>query len=175
MANDTTYGLGSAVFTNDLTKAHRVARNIEAGMVWVNSSNDSDFRIPFGVSLPSFEHGRTESADDMRRASSRAGSVESWARPGWRHIPMQKRSISIWEPNCNCGEVLLDSIARGGRWDCLPLKRVRACTKTGIPSTSLKYPSFHQRFVPLNTWLLMVSLMPEGVEALHHSLYRPYE
>lgn len=47
-ANDTTYGLGSAVFTQDITKAHRVARNIEAGMVWINSSNDSDFRIPFG-------------------------------------------------------------------------------------------------------------------------------
>ncbi|KAI9702385.1 MAG: mitochondrial aldehyde dehydrogenase [Candelina mexicana] len=47
-ANDTTYGLGSAVFTTDLTRAHRVARRIEAGMVWVNSSNDSDFRIPFG-------------------------------------------------------------------------------------------------------------------------------
>lgn len=47
-ANDTTYGLGSAVFTQDITKAHRVARGIEAGMVWVNSSNDSDFRIPFG-------------------------------------------------------------------------------------------------------------------------------
>ncbi|MCJ1431830.1 hypothetical protein MMC27_001185 [Xylographa pallens] len=48
MANDTTYGLGSAVFTQDITKAHRVARNIEAGMVWINSSNDSDYRIPFG-------------------------------------------------------------------------------------------------------------------------------
>ncbi|KAF2084476.1 aldehyde dehydrogenase-like protein [Saccharata proteae CBS 121410] len=47
-ANDTTYGLGSAVFTKDITKAHRVARHIEAGMVWINSSNDSDFRIPFG-------------------------------------------------------------------------------------------------------------------------------
>ena len=47
-ANDTTYGLGSAVFTQDLTRAHRVARRIEAGMVWINSSNDSDFRIPFG-------------------------------------------------------------------------------------------------------------------------------
>ena len=50
-ANDTTYGLGSAVFTQDITKAHRVAREIEAGMVWINSSNDSDFRIPFGVSF----------------------------------------------------------------------------------------------------------------------------
>ncbi|KAL8951453.1 MAG: hypothetical protein Q9222_002578 [Ikaeria aurantiellina] len=47
-ANDTTYGLGSAVFTQNITKAHRVARNIEAGMVWVNSSNDADYRIPFG-------------------------------------------------------------------------------------------------------------------------------
>ena len=48
MANDTTYGLGSAVFTANITKAHRVAAKIEAGMVWVNSSQDSDFRIPFG-------------------------------------------------------------------------------------------------------------------------------
>lgn len=48
MANDTTYGLGSAVFTRDLERAHRVAARIEAGMVWVNSSNDSDFRVPFG-------------------------------------------------------------------------------------------------------------------------------
>ncbi|KAF2454307.1 aldehyde dehydrogenase-like protein [Lineolata rhizophorae] len=47
-ANDTTYGLGSAVFTQDIAKAHRVARKIEAGMVWINSSNDSDFRVPFG-------------------------------------------------------------------------------------------------------------------------------
>lgn len=47
-ANDTTYGLGSAVFTQNITRAHRVARRIEAGMVWVNSSQDSDFRIPFG-------------------------------------------------------------------------------------------------------------------------------
>lgn len=50
-ANDTTYGLGSALFTENLTKAHRVARRIEAGMVWINSSNDSDYRIPFGKSF----------------------------------------------------------------------------------------------------------------------------
>lgn len=47
-ANDTTYGLGSALFTRDIARAHKVARRIEAGMVWINSSNDSDFRIPFG-------------------------------------------------------------------------------------------------------------------------------
>ena len=47
-ANDTTYGLGSAIFTRDIERAHRVAQRIEAGMVWVNSSNDSDCRVPFG-------------------------------------------------------------------------------------------------------------------------------
>jgi aldehyde dehydrogenase (NAD+) len=48
LANDTTFGLGSALFTKDITRAHRVAKRIEAGMVWINSSNDSDYRIPFG-------------------------------------------------------------------------------------------------------------------------------
>ncbi|KAK0711200.1 aldehyde dehydrogenase domain-containing protein [Lasiosphaeris hirsuta] len=48
LANDSAYGLGAALFTKDLVRAHRVAREIEAGMVWINSSNDSDFRIPFG-------------------------------------------------------------------------------------------------------------------------------
>ncbi|KKY17994.1 putative aldehyde dehydrogenase [Phaeomoniella chlamydospora] len=47
-ANDTTYGLGAAVFTTNLEKAHRVAARLESGMVWINSSNDSDHRVPFG-------------------------------------------------------------------------------------------------------------------------------
>lgn len=47
-ANDTSYGLGSSVFTENLTKAHRVAAEIDAGTVWINSSNDSDIRLPFG-------------------------------------------------------------------------------------------------------------------------------
>lgn len=47
-ANDTTFGLGAAVFTQDLQRALRVAPAIESGMVWVNSSQDSDYRIPFG-------------------------------------------------------------------------------------------------------------------------------
>ncbi|CAK7271935.1 mitochondrial aldehyde dehydrogenase [Sporothrix epigloea] len=48
LANDTEYGLGAALFTTDLTRAHRVAKKLESGMVWINSSNDSDWRIPFG-------------------------------------------------------------------------------------------------------------------------------
>jgi len=47
-ANDTTYGLGAAVFTKDIGKAHNVASKLESGMVWVNSSGDSHHQIPFG-------------------------------------------------------------------------------------------------------------------------------
>ncbi|KAI1501798.1 aldehyde dehydrogenase [Biscogniauxia marginata] len=48
MANDTTYGLGAAVFSQNIELAHRVSGLIESGMVWINSSNDSDVRVPFG-------------------------------------------------------------------------------------------------------------------------------
>lgn len=47
-ANQTQYGLGAAIFTKDITVAHTMAAEIQAGMVWINSSNDSDVHIPFG-------------------------------------------------------------------------------------------------------------------------------
>ncbi|KAJ5195561.1 Aldehyde/histidinol dehydrogenase [Penicillium cinerascens] len=47
-ANDTEYGLGAAIFTENITRAHTVAAAIEAGIVWINSSQDSHFAIPFG-------------------------------------------------------------------------------------------------------------------------------
>ncbi|EEQ43582.1 hypothetical protein CAWG_01820 [Candida albicans WO-1] len=47
-ANQTDYGLGAAIFTKDITAAHNMASDIEAGMVWINSSNDSDYHVPFG-------------------------------------------------------------------------------------------------------------------------------
>lgn len=48
LANSTEYGLGAAIFTRDLVAAHQMAADIEAGMVWINLSNDSDHHIPFG-------------------------------------------------------------------------------------------------------------------------------
>ena len=48
MANDSAYGLAGAVWTSDLKRAHRVARQIEAGIVWVNTWYLRDLRTPFG-------------------------------------------------------------------------------------------------------------------------------
>jgi len=48
MANDSAYGLAAAIWTTNLSRAHRVARQIEAGIVWVNTWYLRDLRTPFG-------------------------------------------------------------------------------------------------------------------------------
>lgn len=48
MANSTIYGLASVVWTQDLTRAHRVASGIHAGIVWINCWLLRDLRTPFG-------------------------------------------------------------------------------------------------------------------------------
>lgn len=53
MANDVDYGLAGYVWTNDLKRGHRVAHQIEAGMLWVNAQNVRDLRTPFGGSKSS--------------------------------------------------------------------------------------------------------------------------
>jgi aminomuconate-semialdehyde/2-hydroxymuconate-6-semialdehyde dehydrogenase len=47
-ANDTEYGLCAAVWTENLSRAHRVARELDVGMAWVNSWYLRDLRTPFG-------------------------------------------------------------------------------------------------------------------------------
>jgi acyl-CoA reductase-like NAD-dependent aldehyde dehydrogenase len=48
IANDTSYGLAAAVWTRDLATAHRMARAIRAGMVYVNCYDADDITVPFG-------------------------------------------------------------------------------------------------------------------------------
>jgi aminomuconate-semialdehyde/2-hydroxymuconate-6-semialdehyde dehydrogenase len=48
MANSTKYGLASTVFTSDLKRAHRIARDIHAGICWINTWLLRDLRTPFG-------------------------------------------------------------------------------------------------------------------------------
>lgn len=55
LANQSNYGLGSALWTQDLDRADRLARQIQAGSVFVNSLMRSDPRVPFGgVKLSGF-------------------------------------------------------------------------------------------------------------------------
>ncbi|MGH8308487.1 MAG: aldehyde dehydrogenase [Steroidobacteraceae bacterium] len=48
IANDVIYGLAAAVWTKDLTTAHRVARALRAGTVYVNCYDADDITVPFG-------------------------------------------------------------------------------------------------------------------------------
>jgi phenylacetaldehyde dehydrogenase len=48
VANDSPYGLGAGIWTNDISKAHALAKKIRAGTVWINCYNIFDAALPFG-------------------------------------------------------------------------------------------------------------------------------
>jgi acyl-CoA reductase-like NAD-dependent aldehyde dehydrogenase len=48
VANDSIYGLAAAVWTRDLTTAHKAVRDLEAGVIWVNCFDHGDMTQPFG-------------------------------------------------------------------------------------------------------------------------------
>lgn len=48
LANHSDYGLGAAVWTANLSRAHRMSRRLKAGSVFVNNYNDGDMTVPFG-------------------------------------------------------------------------------------------------------------------------------
>ncbi|RFS83178.1 aldehyde dehydrogenase family protein [Actinomadura spongiicola] len=60
LANDTEYGLAAAVWTSDLSTAHKVSRALRAGTVWVNCYEEGDMSVPFG-GVKQSGHGRDKS------------------------------------------------------------------------------------------------------------------
>lgn len=56
-ANNTDYGLAAGIWTNDLRKAHKLAGELQAGTVWVNTWGDTEAAAPFGGYKQS-GHGR---------------------------------------------------------------------------------------------------------------------
>ena len=48
IANDSDYGLAAAVWSQNINRAHRVAKALRAGSVWVNHYNGGDMAVPFG-------------------------------------------------------------------------------------------------------------------------------
>ena len=48
IANDTVYGLAAALWTDNLSRAHRVSRRLRAGSVFINNYHGGDMTMPFG-------------------------------------------------------------------------------------------------------------------------------
>jgi 2-formylbenzoate dehydrogenase len=65
IANAVPYGLTGAVWTSDVRRAHRLARDIEAGYVWVNGSARHFWGVPFG-GVKDSGIGREESLEELQ-------------------------------------------------------------------------------------------------------------
>jgi gamma-glutamyl-gamma-aminobutyraldehyde dehydrogenase len=65
IANDSIYGLAAGIWTKDLNKAMRLVKDIEAGVVWINSYEDGDMTQPFGGYKQS-GHARDKCLDSLR-------------------------------------------------------------------------------------------------------------
>ena len=65
IANDSEYGLAAGLWTNDLSRAHRMAARLESGIVWINTYRAASYAAPWGGSKRS-GYGRESSAEAIR-------------------------------------------------------------------------------------------------------------
>jgi acyl-CoA reductase-like NAD-dependent aldehyde dehydrogenase len=86
IANGTDYGLGSGLWTRDLQRAHRVARELHSGMVWINSYKRVNPGSPFG-GVGSSGYGRDMGFEAMREYTQ--------AKSVWVNVDAQ---IAPWYP-----------------------------------------------------------------------------
>jgi 4-(gamma-glutamylamino)butanal dehydrogenase len=66
LANATEYGLAAALWTSDLSTAHKVSRALRAGTVWVNCYEEGDLTVPFG-GMKQSGNGRDKSAHALEK------------------------------------------------------------------------------------------------------------
>ncbi len=87
IANDTAYGLSAAVWTSDLARAHRVARAIRAGTVWVNNFDQADITAPFGGFKASGFGGKDKSLHALDKYTN---VKTTWINLGKGGVPPQQ-------------------------------------------------------------------------------------
>ena len=68
LANDSVYGLGASIWTDNLSRAHRVSRELQSGMVWVNGWGEGDTTMPFG-GVKGSGNGRDKSLHALEKYS----------------------------------------------------------------------------------------------------------
>jgi acyl-CoA reductase-like NAD-dependent aldehyde dehydrogenase len=78
IANDTIYGLAAGVWTRDVNTAFRLVREIEAGIIWINSFDEGDMTQPFGGYKQS-GHARDKCFDSFK---SYTQTKSAWFRLG---------------------------------------------------------------------------------------------
>lgn len=76
IANDTIYGLAAGIWTRDINKAHRMIREVQAGVIWVNCFDEGDMTQPFGGYKQS-GHARDKCIDSIL---SYTQSKSAWLR-----------------------------------------------------------------------------------------------
>ena len=89
-ANATEFGLAAGVFTNDLTRAHRVIARLEAGTCWINHYNVTPIELPFG----GVQAVRPRPRERPRRDRTLHAAEERLRRDGRRRVSL----LNGWAP-----------------------------------------------------------------------------
>ena len=127
-ANATEFGLAAGVFTNDLTRAHRVIAQLQAGTCWINHYNVTPIELPFGgvkMSGLGRENGRAalEHYTQLKSVYVAMGNVDapvltaaatSSAEPSCDENPRTRLSITSSSGAGSAGCVLADRLSADG-------------------------------------------------------------
>lgn len=79
LANDSEFGLGAAIWTQDLAQAHRVSGQIDAGIVWVNTHHRNDPSSPWGGSTNASGVGSENGVDAYHAYTTMKSTIINFA------------------------------------------------------------------------------------------------
>lgn len=81
LANDTEFGLGAGIWTNDLSQAFRVSDQIDAGIVWVNTHHRNDPSSPWGGAKSASGVGSENGIDAYHAYTTTKSTIINYAAP----------------------------------------------------------------------------------------------